>query len=201
MRRPSLPSSPAAPARPHPRGGRFAALALALLVAAGGAGCDDDDAPTVPGTAPALSAADVSRITAEVSAVPAAMQAAWAAKDPAAFAATFSPDARFVAPIGVVQTSRDGVQQAHTGLFNGPFAGSTRATQIDAVTVLSGTAAVVDLTVDLTNYRGLPPGLQPTVAGASPVLTTRERLILEKRQGAWLIVRDQLTALQPGQPR
>src|SRR5690606_32778379 len=91
-----------------------------------------------------------------------AQEAAWRAKDAAAFAATYTDDATFINPLGWVDTGRDAIHGSHAFLFGGPFAGTTETQKITMIRPLTGTIAIVHLDSELTGYAALLPGLVET---------------------------------------
>lgn len=129
-----------------------------------------------------------------IGALVAANSAAWAAKDAAAFAATYAVDAEFINPVGGTLSGRAAIQAQHVFLFAGPFAPSTSVNAIRRVVFLTGTIAIVDIDVTLTGFAGLPPGLRATEPG---VVRSRARWVVEKRGGDWLIVAGQMTPFPP----
>jgi uncharacterized protein (TIGR02246 family) len=112
-------------------------------------------------------------------------EAAWAAKDPAAYAAAFAADLQFINPAGVLFSGRDAFRALHVGLFNGPFAGSTLTLQVRDVQFLTGTIAIVYLNLSITGYAFAPPGTNPPADG---VLRARVTWVVEKQSGEWQIV-------------
>lgn len=128
----------------------------------------------------------------------AAQDAAWAAKDPVAYAATYTEDTEIIAPIGLILAGRAAVQGQHAFLFNpvsGFFRGSTSVWNLRSLTFLTGTVALVKLDVTLTGYAGLPPGL---VEYAPGVVQTRVTWVAVKQGEGWLILHQQMTARVPG---
>jgi uncharacterized protein (TIGR02246 family) len=124
----------------------------------------------------------------------AAINAAWAAKSAAAYAAQFSEDAQFISPVGGLLSGRVAIQAQHVALFNGPFAQSTQVVTLRRLEYLTGTVAMADLDAVLTGFGGLPPGLRATSEGT---VRSRVRWVLTKREGEWQIVAQQLTPLPP----
>lgn len=124
----------------------------------------------------------------------AGMELAWNAHDAAAVAELYTEDVVIINPIAGLLIGRPAALAGHVGLFAGPYKGSHRATQVDRVTYLTGTIAAVDLTVRLTNYVFLPPGLRPTSPG---LVMQRERQIVVKRDGTWRIMMVQITPFPP----
>jgi uncharacterized protein (TIGR02246 family) len=129
-----------------------------------------------------------------IEALVAANSAAWAAKNAAAFAATYAVDAEFISPVGGILSGRAAIQAQHVFLFGGPFAATTSVNAVRRVAFLTGTIAIVDIDVTLTGFAGLPPGLRATEPG---VVRSRARWVVEKRGGDWLIVAGQMTPLPP----
>ncbi|HEX6105892.1 MAG TPA: SgcJ/EcaC family oxidoreductase [Gemmatimonadales bacterium] len=123
-----------------------------------------------------------------------AQLAAWSAKDPDAFAATYAVDARFFGPIGDVYDGREGIRAAHDFLFSGPFAPSSETQVITQIGFLTGAIAVAHLDAALTGYGGLPPGLSPTEPG---VLRTTKTWVVVKRAGSWQILRQHMAPVAP----
>lgn len=127
----------------------------------------------------------------------AAQDAAWAAKDPVAYAATYTEDTEVIAPIGLILSGRATVQGQHAFLFNpatGFFRNSTSVWSLRSLTFLTGTVALVKLDVTLTGFSGLPPGLQATEPG---VVRTRVTWVAVKEGSDWKIQHQQMTALPP----
>jgi uncharacterized protein (TIGR02246 family) len=129
-----------------------------------------------------------------IEALVAANSAGWAAKNAAAFAATYAVDAEFISPVGGFLSGRAAIQAQHVFLFGGPFAATTSVNAVRRVVFLTGTIAIVDIDVTLTGFAGLPPGLRATEPG---VVRSRARWVVEKRGGEWLIVAGQMTPLPP----
>jgi uncharacterized protein (TIGR02246 family) len=90
----------------------------------------------------------------------AAQSAAWAAKDAAAYAATYTIDTEVVNPVGGILTGRALVQSQHAFLFNpvsGFFRSSTSVWAVRDIVFLTGTTALVKLDVTLSGISTLPP--------------------------------------------
>ncbi len=122
-----------------------------------------------------------------------ALDAAWAAKDAAAYAALFTSDAEFVSPPGAILVGRDAIRAQHAFLFSGPFAGTTETRVLRRKMVLGGDKAIVDLDVRLTGFL-TPPALPQVEPG---VVQTRVKLLLVKRANGWRILTQQMTAVAP----
>lgn len=111
--------------------------------------------------------------------------AAWAAKDPAAYASAFATDLRFINPAGALVFGRDAFRATHFFLFNGPFAGSTLTLAVREIQFLTGTVAIVYLDLSITGYAFLPPGVPSPADG---IARARVTWVVEKQQGDWQIV-------------
>jgi uncharacterized protein (TIGR02246 family) len=164
-------------------------VVLALLSAA----CSDRPDATAPvGAQPAdVSARAVSGSisTDPILDIVSAVTAAWTAKDASAYAAPYAPDVQAISPVGSLLTGRDAFRAQHGILFNGPFAGSTQTIEVRDIQFLTGTIAIVYQDVSLTGYAFLPPGL-PSSGG---VVRNRVTWVVEKREGRWEIVFQQMT--------
>lgn len=165
-------------------------LLLALAVGA----CSSDD-PFAPAAAdrPSLSAQPASG-EAEIGAIAAALEAAWAAKDAAAFGGLYDEDVSFIQPTGFHVSGRATVQAQHAGLFAGPGAQSSLDATIHRIVFLTGTIAMVDLSLAYTGFTALAPGVRATSPG---LLLSQVRWILVKRGGVWRIAGQQMTPVPP----
>jgi uncharacterized protein (TIGR02246 family) len=173
-------------------------LSLAVLAAA----CSET--PSAPSGGSALGSpepadADMAVVAVgnegEILALVDAGETAWAAKDPAAYAAIFADDVEFISPLGTYLHGRSAVRAQHVLLFGGPFAGSTLDIVPESIRFLTGTVAVVDVRNDLTGYQFLPPGL---VAAEPGVLRVLVRWVVVKRAGRWEIAFNHMTQVLPG---
>ena len=113
--------------------------------------------------------------------------------DAATYAAQYA-DADFVGPTGANLTTAAQILQLYTSIFPA-FAGTTRESQIRALTFLTGTIAVLD--IDTRVSGALPPFVTPWQPNTVRAL---EKNILVKRAGEWRIVQHQQTAVAPGIP-
>lgn len=156
------------------------------------ASCGEESDPTGPPVAGAAQAADIS-----LSAVPTdaileivgAMNAAWVAKDAAAYAASIADDAQIITPVGGLLSGRTAFQAQHVFLFNGPLAGTSNIITVRDIEFLTGTIAIVYLDMLLSDFIAPPPGL-PVRDG---VVRNRATWVLQKRRGEWEIVMQQTT--------
>jgi uncharacterized protein (TIGR02246 family) len=110
-----------------------------------------------------------------------ALNAAWAAKDAAGYAAPFATDAEVITPVGTILSGRAAIQARHAFLFGGPLAASTQIVLIRRVQFLSGTIAIVDVESVLTN--------------ATVVTRTLVRWVLTKESSDWEIAAQQSTPI------
>ncbi len=108
-----------------------------------------------------------------------ALNAAWAAKDAAGYAAPFAEDANIITPIGTVLAGRPAIEARHVILFGGPLANSTQIVTFQRVQMLTGTIAIVDGNSVLTN--------------GTVVTRTLVRWVVTKNDGAWQIKAAQAT--------
>lgn len=129
---------------------------------------------------------------AEIAALLASWEDAWARNDGVAYASHYALDTEFVNPLGGVVPSRQAVQDVHVFLFGGPFQGSVQTATVRRMSALTGSLVLVDLNVLLTGYRGLPPGLTETAPGK---VWTRGRMLLGKNGGKWEILALQKTRM------
>ncbi len=126
--------------------------------------------------------------------------AAWNAGDGVAYGAHYAEDADFVNPLGAVLSGRAAITATHVFLFNpvnGPFRGSTTSYLVRRIVPLPGNLALVDTTVSLSGFAATPPGLVQWEPG---VVKTRHHMVVGSRGGAWEILAQQITAMQPGTP-
>jgi hypothetical protein len=113
--------------------------------------------------------------------------------DAVTYAAQYA-DADFVGPNGANLTSAAQILQLYTAIFPA-FAGTTRHSQIRALTFLTGTVAVLDIDARVTG--ALPPFVTPWQPG---IIRALEKNVLLKRGGEWRIVQHQQTIVAPGVP-
>lgn len=168
-------------------------LLFLTLAAAGACSNDDPFSPEAARSEPAFAAGSAAG-EAQIRDLAAALEAAWVAKNAAAYAAPYHENVVFIQPTGAVINGRAAVQGMHAGLFAGPGAQSSIAITIQRVEFLTGTLAVVDLTLDFTGFAGLAPGIRPTSPG---LLRSTVRWIVQHRAGEWLIVAAQMTPVPP----
>jgi len=111
--------------------------------------------------------------------------------DAATYAGQYA-EADFVGPNGANLTTAEEILQLYTGIFPA-FAGTTRRSQIRALTFMTGTVAVLDIDARVTG--ALPPFVTPWQPG---IVRALEKNILIKRGSEWRIVQHQQVLVAPG---
>jgi len=119
---------------------------------------------------------------------------AWNRQDATAWTADYIPDADFVNIVGTVFTGREEIAQRHAAIFNTVFKGSHAEVTVRKLVFLGEDVAVVDTTHKVTNYQGLPPGVQATEPG---LLRTQMKYVMQRVDGQWRIVAGQNTDEKP----
>lgn len=66
------------------------------------------------------------------------------------------------------------------------------------IRLLGDSTAIADATLDLKHFRGLPPGIRPTIG--DDVLRTRMHYVLVREGDRWSVVFSQNTAVMPLPP-
>lgn len=172
------------------------AEAAVVLLLVGAAGACDDEPVVAPARASAVEAhASVSGSPRDRDAIQQILDTFdenWGV-DAAAYAAQYA-HADFVGPNGANLTTAAQILQLYTNIFPA-FAGTTRQSQIRALTFLTGTVAVLDIDTRITG--ALPPFVTPWQPGMTRAL---EKNVLVKRGGEWRIVQHQQTLVAPGVP-
>jgi uncharacterized protein (TIGR02246 family) len=182
----------------------FSAVASGLLVA----GCEGS---SVAAPAAERALAPQEGFAAQVAVVPPdaargihalleSREAAWNEGDGIAYGNHYTADADFVNPLGGIVTGSAAIGATHVFLFNpvnGPFRGSTASYVVRRMVALTGSLAIVDANETLTGFAGTPPGL---VQHSPGVVKTRMRLLVGRENGSWMILAQQITAMQPGMP-
>jgi uncharacterized protein (TIGR02246 family) len=175
---------------------RILPTVTALLLAATAAACDDEPLTvrSAGGMAPQANVSGGPRDHEAIQRIVDTFDLAWTAGDWATYAAQYA-GAEFVGPTGVVLTDPAAIAGLYRNIFTGPFAGSTRSSTIRNLTFLTGTIAVLDIDSRGTGFAFLPPGVVPWKPDTTRAL---EKNILEKRAGAWRIIKHQQTIVAPG---
>lgn len=124
--------------------------------------------------------------------------AAWNRGDAEAWCKDFTPDAEFVNILGVHFQGSDANAHRHAELFAGIFKGSHLELQELTVRVLGDATAMADAVLDLTHFRGLPPGIR--ASHGNELLRTRIHYVLIRQADRWCVVFSQNTAVIPAPP-
>lgn len=171
-------------------------VAAGLLFLAGACGDGPETmGPAASGGSP-LNAAAVGQAD-DIQELLAAHEAAWAAKDAAAYAATYTEDAQLINPVGGILVGSETIRVQHAFLFHpvtGFFRESTSTWTLRNLTFLTGTTALVEFDVLLTGISFIPPGLPQYAPGT---VRTRVTWIAVKEGGEWAIAFQQMTPLPP----
>ena len=174
---------------------RVSRAAVVLLFVSATTACDDEPVVAPPRASPAEAQASVSGSPRDRDAIQQIVDTfdrTWGV-DAATYAAQYA-DADFVGPTGANLTTPAQILQLYTTIFPA-FAGTTRASQIRALTFLTGTFAVLD--IDTRVSGALPAFVTPWQSNTVRAL---EKNILVKRAGEWRIVQHQQTSVAPGIP-
>lgn len=107
----------------------------------------------------------------EIIAVMEGLAQAWNAGDPAAWVENYQENCILITTTGAVLQGREENYKRHESVFSGIFKGSSLDLVIDRLHFIAdGSAAVVDTTMSLTGYKGLPPGIPATKPGTLVML-------------------------------
>jgi uncharacterized protein (TIGR02246 family) len=120
--------------------------------------------------------------------------AAWNRNDGVAWAKDFVEDATFINVRGDLVKGRPAIEKLHAFIFNGPYRESHCSVTIESIRYPAPNVAIVETVSEVTNFRGLAPGVVATEPG---VLRTRPKYILIERDGTWKIFAAQNTAIAP----
>lgn len=156
-------------------------LPLAVLAIACGDGPSSNPVSAPSRRATGQAEYDMSGVSASqsIQAIQDALNAAWAAKDAAGYAAPYAEDGNLIAPVGAVLAGRAAIEARHAILFAGPLKNSTQVITFQRVQMLTGTIAIVDGDAVLTN--------------AGVTTHTLMRFVMTKDQGRWEIAAGQGT--------
>ena len=166
---------------------------VALLLAGAAGACSDEPvvAPNQPNVVEAHASVSGSpRDREAIQRIVDTFDQTWGV-DAATYAAQYA-DADFVGPTGENLTTAAAILQLYTNIFPA-FAGTTRQSQIRALTFLTGTIAVLDIDTRISG--ALPSFVIPWQPNTARAL---EKNILVKRGGEWRIVQHQQTLVAPG---
>lgn len=118
----------------------------------------------------------------------------WNAGDGNGWAAEFWSDGTLINILGVTFPNAKAVADVTNQILAGPFKGSTFQGDVRRVRTAGDSAAIADVDIRVTNFRGLPPGAVETAPG---LLMTKFTYVFTKRNGAWKIEAAQNTAVLP----
>jgi uncharacterized protein (TIGR02246 family) len=191
--------------RPVPTRSRTVPLILVLLLTAGLTACEQtptahaaqDATVSAPGSPEASLRIVPPGAEREIRALLHGWEDAWTSMDGNAFGSFYAEDADFVNPLGAVVSGRAAISAVHVFLFNGFFKGSRQSWEIRRLVPLRGDLVLVDLTVELTDYPGRPPGLVETAPG---LVRTRARMLVGRNGSRWEIQAQQYTVVAPPPP-
>jgi uncharacterized protein (TIGR02246 family) len=119
---------------------------------------------------------------------------AWNRNDAHGWAKEFVEDANFINVRGDLVKGRAAIEQIHAFIFSGPYQSSHCQISIDDISYPAPNVAVVETSTEVSNFKGLPPGVVPTSPGS---LRTRMKLILINGDQGWKIFAAQNTAIVP----
>ncbi len=147
---------------------------------------------TTTGAAPLPPSA--SATTAPVGDALARLSTAWNTGNGDAWAAEYWPDGSLVNILGVVFATAGAIAAVTNAILAGPFKASSFAYTVRRVRSIGTDAAIADMDVSVTNFRGLPPG---AVATAPGLLVTRFTHVFSNRGDVWRIEASHNTAVLP----
>lgn len=119
---------------------------------------------------------------------------AWNRNDAKGWTKDFLEDANFINVRGDLVKGRTAIEKIHEFIFSGPYKGSHCSVVIDSISYPAPNVAIVETLTEVTNFKGLPPGLVETLPGR---LRTRLKLILVNGDSGWKIFAAQNTAVVP----
>ena len=117
---------------------------------------------------------------------------AWNRGDAKAWASHYVEDGELINILGGVFSGKDAIERRHAEILSTFFQGSRHRGRIRRMRLINSNAAIVDVDVELSNYKALPPGIQES---PDHVLRTRLQHVLSKAEGRWMIVASQNTAM------
>jgi uncharacterized protein (TIGR02246 family) len=109
---------------------------------------------------------------------------AWNAMDAKAFSASFAPDGGFTNIRGTVFYGHQAFEDRHKEIFETFFKGSKLAMSPTKIRFVRPDVAIVDLSTELSELHGAPPGVKPAANGK---IHTRLQEVFVKDKGKWRI--------------
>lgn len=124
---------------------------------------------------------------------------AWGRGDAEGYASTASDDLGFTNIRGQRWVGREAFVAVHRRIFDGIYAGSRLAAEVERISFPGTGVAVAELSLRLTGATAMPPGIAADADGA---LRTRLLEVFEMRNGSWVLVACHNTAvLGASEPR
>lgn len=137
---------------------------------------------------------------AEIRAIIADQAAAWNRHDAAGWASRFVPSAEFINILGTPFSGKPAIEGITARIFATIFKASHDSVSVQKIIYVTPELAIAHYEHAVSGYTALPPGIQPSEAGADGkgVLRTRMVYVLHKAaDGKWMIVNGQNTAILP----
>jgi len=136
-------------------------------------------------TAPAPSATQASATDeGHIRAIVEEQVTAWNAGDAIAFSTSFGDSGSFTNIRGTVFYGHKAFEDRHREILTGFFKGSKLAMSIARIRFVRPDVAIVDLSTELSNLSGAPPGVRPNAAGR---ILTRLQQVFVKDNGVWRV--------------
>lgn len=117
---------------------------------------------------------------------------AWCRGDAEGYASTAGDDLGFTNIRGQRWVGRQTFVDVHRKIFEGIFAGSRLAVDVERLSFPGTGTAVAELALVLTGAKAMPPGI---AAGPDGALRTRLLEVFELRHGTWTLVACHNTAV------
>jgi uncharacterized protein (TIGR02246 family) len=109
---------------------------------------------------------------------------AWNVGDEKAFSRSFATDGSFTNIRGTVFYGYQAFLDRHREIFQGFFKGSKLSMEATKIRFVRADVAIVDITTDISELHGLPPGIK---AAADGRIHTRLQEVFVRDAGKWLI--------------
>ncbi len=119
---------------------------------------------------------------------------AWNTRDADRWVRAFAEESGFTNILGMHFPDREANRARHAELFGTIFARSTLEAEVLGVRRVGERGALAELEFRLVGYERLPPGVEETEPG---LLRTRLITVFEHRDGRWVALAAQNTAIHP----
>lgn len=129
---------------------------------------------------------------AEIRRIVARQAAAWTRGDAEGYGEDCREDVGFTNILGMRWETRAGFNARHAEMFRNAFAGSRLSMIVERLQFYGTEMAVAELLTELSDFRGLPPGIR---ADADGRLRTRMLEVFVKARGVWSIAACHNTAV------